>query len=223
MPSYTSLKKPFLKYFAQQFSLCAVLVGCLTLTTHVALADSENTVRFAPTVFINAGLSITNEQPNISTTPATELNLYSQDLLVYMIWDAYNMALYLPTGAEGKDVFADIPKQIVIDYLVDIDADEFGPAGEEILAKNISKQAMAALRPRLDKINSAYQAVTKGDRYTLTYVPSVGTTLAKNDKALVTIPGEDFAQAYFKIWFGEEPVDKDLRDNLLFKRQYADR
>lgn len=151
------------------------------------------------------------------------LELVGDDLLVYLIWDAYQMALYLPQNVSPTTLLNDVPKSIVIHYLVDIDADEFGPAGDKILADNISPERMAALRPKLDQINAAYQAVEEGDRYQLTYLPDFGTTLAKNGVDLVTIAGADFANAYFQIWFGAEPVDEDLRDNLLAGKRYTQR
>lgn len=177
--------------------ILALVVAGLFSLTQVASADDD--VTFA------------------SKTQAgdTPLTLYGKDLLVYMIWDAYQLALYLPEGVSGKQVLTDVPKKVLIHYLVDIDAEDFGPAGDKILAKNISKAEMAVLRPRLDKINAAYEAIEEGERYSLTYVPGEGTTLSKNGRKLVTIPGADFAAAYFQIWFGVEPVDEDLRDHVL--------
>jgi chalcone isomerase-like protein len=57
--------------------------------------------------------------------------------------------------------------------------------------------------------------VSPGDRYALTYVPDVGTELRLNEESLATIPGEDFAEAYFGIWLGDQPLDEGLRDKLL--------
>ncbi len=57
-----------------------------------------------------------------------------------------------------------------------------------------------------------------GDRYSLTYLPGEGTELAKNGVPLALVPGEDFARAYFGIWLGEDPLDRDLRDQLLKER-----
>lgn len=143
------------------------------------------------------------------------LQLHGRDLLVYLVWDAYEMALYLPDGVSGQQVLANVPKKIVIHYLVDIDAEDFGPAGEKILKQNVDEASMTRFRAELDQMDAAYQDIKEGDRYALSYQPDVGTTLAKNGQALTTIPGEDFASMYFQIWFGKDPVDEDLRDNII--------
>ena len=57
-----------------------------------------------------------------------------------------------------------------------------------------------------------------GDRYALTYLPGEGTELAKNGVRLALVPGEEFAEAYFGIWLGEAPLDRNLRDQLLEPR-----
>lgn len=192
-----TIKTHFLRVFTSLFIGLQVLALSMVSISGLAWADDE--VKFSPTVAVDD----------------QTLDLLGQDLLVYMIWDAYHLGLYLPPGVSSAQLFEDVPKQVVIHYLVDIDQEDFGPAGDKILAQNISAEQMAALRPRLDQINAAYQAIEEGERYTLTYIPGQGTTLAKQGQDLITIPGADFAAAYFQIWFGQDPVDEDLRDNVL--------
>jgi len=36
-----------------------------------------------------------------------------------------------------------------------------------------------------------------------------------NNESQGTIPGQDFAFAYFGIWLGEKPINKKFRDRLL--------
>ena len=42
-----------------------------------------------------------------------------------------------------------------------------------------------------------------------------GTQLEHNGEAVGTIPGADFATAYFAIWLGTDPIDAPLRVQLL--------
>jgi hypothetical protein len=74
------------------------------------------------------------------------------------------------------------------------------------------------LRQRLEQISAAFRDVKAGDRYALTYHPATGTELALNGKPLVAIQGADFAEAYFSIWLGKHPIDKDLKKRLFGKR-----
>ena len=46
-------------------------------------------------------------------------------------------------------------------------------------------------------------------------MPGRGTRLERNGSTLDTIPGADFAAAYFAIWLGAGPIDTRLRDQLL--------
>jgi hypothetical protein len=132
-----------------------------------------------------------------------------------LIFKAYVAALYLGDGAAAGDVLADVPKRLELSYFWSISGADFGKAGDHVLAQNVDSETFAALRPRLDQINAWYRDVKPGDRYSLTYSPGVGTELALNDRRLGLIKGADFAAAYFRIWFGDRPIDTGLRDQLL--------
>jgi Chalcone isomerase-like len=82
----------------------------------------------------------------------------------------------------------------------------------------LDRETLSA-RPGLDRLNAWYRDVEPGDRYSLTYVPGVGTELALNDQRLGVIDGAHFADAYFRIWHGDRPIDASLRDRLLNCRQ----
>ncbi len=183
--------------------LVAVLVGALCIAVPTArppaAAEIEG-VRFA-------------EQYR-SGDVAMELSCVG--LLRYkLVIKAYVAALYLGDGVAGGDVLADVPKRIELSYFWSIRGADFGKAGDHILAQNVDAETLAALRPRLDRINALYRDVRPGDRYALTYVPGRGTELALNGKRLGVIEGADFATAYFRIWLGNSPLDARLRQQLL--------
>ena len=136
-------------------------------------------------------------------------------LLTWFFIKAYASALYLPANTPSTAWAADVPKCLQIAYLVGIDAKDFGPAGEKVLARMIPAERMRAIRPQLAAIDKAYVDIKKGDRYDLCYAPAKGTTLKYNGNPLATIPGTDFAAVYFNIWLGPQPVDDGLRDDLL--------
>ena len=132
-----------------------------------------------------------------------------------IIFRGYVAALYLADRSPSADVLGDVPKRLELSYFWSIRGADIAKAGDEILARNVDAQTFAALRPKLDRIDSWYRDVKPDDRYSLTYVPGVGTELALNGSPLGTIEGTDFAAAYFRIWLGEDPIDKRLRDQLL--------
>jgi hypothetical protein len=182
---------------------CAAIVGALTLVTlraHPIAAAILEGVHFADQV--RAG--------------DTTLQLSCVGLLRYkVVIKAYVTALYVGEGAATDEVLADVPKRLELSYFWSISGADFGKAGDQILAENIDAQTLAALRPRLDRINEWYRDVKPGDRYSLTYVPGAGTELALNGNRLGVIEGADFAAAYFRIWLGDSPIDTRLRDQLL--------
>jgi hypothetical protein len=144
------------------------------------------------------------------------LDLRCTALLRYkVLFKGYVAALYLEGGVAADDALTDVPKRLELSYFWSIDGEDIRRVGDQILAQNVDAETLAALRPRLDLLNSWYADVKPGDRYSLTYIPGRGTELALNGQAKGVIPGFDFADAYFRIWLGERPIDTSLRDQLL--------
>lgn len=146
----------------------------------------------------------------------TTLPLFGLGLLRYKIlFRGYVGGLYLPPGTPASRTLEDVPKALELYYFWDIDAPLFGEAANELLAKTHPPERIAALRGRLDRLHALYRDVEVGDRYRLTYVPGVGTSLRHNGELLGTIPGADFASDYFGIWLGEEPINEAFRDQMF--------
>lgn len=149
-------------------------------------------------------------------TGTTTLTLNNVGLLRYrVIFKGYVAALYLGEGVRPEDVLTDVPKRLELEYFWSIAGADFGKAAEKILADNFPASEVALFRSRLDKLNTLYENVKPGDRYSLTYLPGVGTELALNGKPKGVIEGADFAAAYFAIWLGAKPLDSSLKTQLL--------
>jgi hypothetical protein len=133
----------------------------------------------------------------------------------YWFWSLYDGALYLPAEEAPEAVLEVVPKRLDLAYFREIPAEKMVEAGQKILRKNVTEAEWNLIADRLTRINAAYQTVDEGDRYQLTFVPGRGTTLSLNGEELITIPGDDFARLYFRIWFGEDPVGADFRDDLM--------
>lgn len=132
-----------------------------------------------------------------------------------ILFRAYASAFYLPDTTAPDGWQDDVPKCLTIHYFWDISGEKFGPAGEEVLRRMYSSEELAAIRPQLDALNSAYVDIKEGDRYSLVYTPEGGTTLAHNGQPVITLAGKKFARLYFSVWLGTDPVDATLRDELL--------
>lgn len=145
-----------------------------------------------------------------------ELDLRGLALLRYrIVFRAYVAAFYLPRQTPSDAALRDVPKRLEIEYFWALGASDIARLGEEIVERNVPHADFEKLRERLSRIAVAYRDIQPGDRYTLSYVPGVGTELFLNNEALVTIPGADFAKAYFSIWLGSRPLDEALKRRLL--------
>ena len=132
-----------------------------------------------------------------------------------IIFKVYAAALYLGGECTVKDVFKDVPKRLELVYFSSIAAEDLALSSDQVLQRNVSEQQFEEMRSQVKKLYQSYQDVKPKDRYVLTYIPGKGTEMTLNAKSLITIQGADFARAYFSIWLGNQPLDKDLRDTLL--------
>jgi len=147
------------------------------------------------------------------------LTLHGVGLLRYRwVFKGYVAALYLPPGVAAERVLEDLPKRLELEYFWAIGARDFGAAAEQLLAQSLSPAELDRLRERMARLHAAYRDVEPGDRYALDYHPDTGTTLRLNGEPLETVPGADFAAAYFGIWLGNPPLDPSLKQQLLDSR-----
>lgn len=185
--------------------LVMLLVGWIVVATPALSGEIEG-VPFADQVRL--GDDGDAERP--------ELALRSMGLLRYrVVFRGYVAALYLPKDVPTERVLDDVPRRLELSYFWSIRGKDFGGAAEQKLEETLDPRSRAAIRERVETLHRTYRDVSPGDRYALDYIPGEGTTLRLNGEPLVTIPGADFARAYFGLWLGEDPLDDTLRDRLL--------
>jgi hypothetical protein len=131
------------------------------------------------------------------------------------ILKVYDIALHLGTGQKAPRALADVPMRLELVYHRAFTSNEIIKSGDALMRRNLDPATFDKLAPRLAELNRAYVGVKPGDAYALTYVPGRGTTLRLNGNALATIPGYDFADSYFRIWLGDDPISGTIRDELL--------
>jgi hypothetical protein len=149
-----------------------------------------------------------------------ELRLHGTGLLRYRVFiKGYVAALYLAESFGGEStsstVLGDLPRRLEIEYFWAIPARDFAKATVEGISRNTDGATFDRLRDRIDRLNAMYEDIEPGDRYALTYLPGVGTELARNGRRLGVIEGADFSSALFGTWLGERALDESLRRQLL--------
>lgn len=130
----------------------------------------------------------------------------------------YDAELLAPADAGLTDVLqARRSFCLRLTYSVDLTAENFITAAEEILARQYSRSELASYRPQIDQLHQAYRNVTKGDRYRFCYdADHQSTQLILNDEILISVISSEFAILYAGIWLdAEQPLDAGLRKRLL--------
>jgi len=127
----------------------------------------------------------------------------------------YVIALYLetPTSDPRTAIKANEVKRIVLTMLRDVSREKFVQAVERDMMHNPGVP-IAALRGRLDLLESVLPALKRGNVLDFTHLPVRGT-LVRGQGREITIPGKDFADALFSIWLSGQSSNPALRHQLL--------
>ncbi len=78
-----------------------------------------------------------------------------------------------------------------------------------------TKEEYAALDERLQELLGWFPSVRKGDVVSMTYLPGQGTVITAKGEVCGTVEGDDFAEALFRVWFGDNAVDANLKAGVL--------
>ena len=89
----------------------------------------------------------------------------------------------------------------------------------EALTDGFAQSTDGDTAPVQDGIDAALAALPEelgaGDRIDIVYVPGTGTVVAREGKTLASIEGLAFKEALFGIWLSDDPVQKDLKVDML--------
>lgn len=133
-----------------------------------------------------------------------------------LFFSLYDAALYAPEGATAEQILqAETGFRLQFRYLREIDKSIILKSSGRMLEKNLSASELQQIAERVEQINEKYTTVRDGDTSSLTFEPSVGTTLRINGEPVGAVPGDDFARLYFTIWLGDQPISTSLRRALL--------
>ncbi|AQW29333.1 chalcone isomerase family protein [Ralstonia syzygii subsp. celebesensis] len=150
-----------------------------------------------------------------------ELPLNGTGLRSFFVIKGYVAGLYLPERAKNAAVILGMkgPKRLQIRPLRDVGADTFIHALNDGIHRNQTEAQVQKLADRLAQLEDAMRrigATRRGDTINVDYTPQAGTVISVNGVMRGRpIPGEDFYQAVLRIFIGDDPVDRDLKNGLL--------
>jgi len=136
-------------------------------------------------------------------------------------FDIYVAGLYLENKSDKPlDIIRDTgEKQIFMHFLYDEVAKEKLVAGwTEGFEENHTEKQMSALKTRLEKFNSMFDTVRKGNTIRLDFGPGGELIVVINGQLKGKVEGMDFQRALLSIWLGENPVTDELKNALLGKK-----
>jgi hypothetical protein len=133
--------------------------------------------------------------------------------------DLYVAALYLLTKNKdaAKIIEAAEPMAMRIVILSKrITSEKMDKTMREGFVKS-TKGNTSPFQDRIDAFSKALsEDISKGASYDLVFLPDKDMVrVLKDGKMKTEIKGLDFKKVLFAIWLGDEPVDKDLKKNLL--------
>ncbi|WP_172204794.1 chalcone isomerase family protein [Niveibacterium sp. COAC-50] len=152
-----------------------------------------------------------------------ELVLNGAGLRKKAFFKVYAIGLYLPAKADSASgvIGAKGPKRIQIVTLRDLSAEQLSEALENGVQENSTEADMAKIKARLEEFRANLLAMGKVPEKSdirIEWTGSATRVLMNGTAKGKEIQGEDFYAALLKIWFGDKPVQSDLKDALLGKK-----
>lgn len=148
----------------------------------------------------------------------TALALNGAGIRKKLFIDIYIGALYLPSPT--SDVTAILegtgPASVLMHFLYsEVSRKKITDGWTDGLQANLAAEEMASIRPRLENFNRLFRTVHKGDVIRIDYRPGGGTEVRINDEWRGSVAGNDFFRALLRVWLGNRPVSKPLRQGML--------
>ncbi len=154
--------------------------------------------------------------PDTEQVGGTKLVLNGLGLRTKYMVKVYVAGLYLEQKSSDANAIikTDAPKQIVMKFLHGASKSQMTDAFDESFKDN-SPDAVKTMKPDIDRLLGALDAVKTGDTMVYTYVPGTGTTMSINGQEKVKIAGSAFAPVLLSVWFGPKPPNADLKKGML--------
>jgi len=136
----------------------------------------------------------------------------------WFFFDDYLTALYLVDRSQDSEKILrdDIPiglrLQVVSGWLDSEELKDYIIDGFD----NSTGGNTPPIRSKIERFIALFdEEIDESDFFDFIYIPSEGTKIFKNTAYLTEIKGLNFRRALFGIWLGDDPVDDDLKEEML--------
>ncbi len=129
--------------------------------------------------------------------------------------DVFVAGFYLHTDAGPDDALSDVAKRMEVSYFTDVGAKRLADYIRKRMSKNMSSEEFEEVESRIEKMHDFFVDLDAGDRFSMTYIPDIGTKFERNNTFLGVVEGADFGRGIFATWVGERPFDKSVKQQVL--------
>ena len=139
----------------------------------------------------------------------------------------YTAGLYMTRKAGTPEEALALPgaKRISVVSLREIDSGDLGKRFTRGVEDNLDRAAFSKLIPglmRMSQIFSDTKKLSPGDTFTIDWVPGTGTIISvKGVPQGEPFKEPEFFNALLRIWLGNSPADRQLKDAMLGKSAAA--
>jgi hypothetical protein len=125
------------------------------------------------------------------------------------------VAGFYKNNLENEDILGEVSKRVEVEYFVNISGKKLNNFTIDTMKKNITEEEYSQILNEVDLMCQYFVDLKPGDRFSLTYIPGIGTKFEHNKKLRGVIKGSDFGKALFSVWVGEKPFDENLKNKIL--------
>lgn len=158
------------------------------------------------------------EVPDSAQVANTSLVLNGLGLRTKLFFKIYVGGLYLSQKSSDAQAIIDSkgPDRVLMHMIYEVSKSQFADAWHDDFKAN-NPDDYDALHDRIEQFIAYFGDSKKDDVITMDWVPGQGTQITWNGQVRGNIPGEDFHQAFLRVFFGPSPPTKSLKNGMLGK------
>lgn len=158
--------------------------------------------------------------PDTVTLEQVPLQLNGAGIRTKLLFNVYVIGLYTPHTMQQAEAIVQLnkPRRIWLTLLRKVDANSICASLLDGLKNNLNASEMANFQPQIEQMEKLFKrsgTLQKGDIVTLDLIPTQGLSIKVRDgQQTADITSETFARSVLRIWLGQNPVDKKLKQEL---------